>query len=207
MPGPMVVDTPSGVVARRMWPSRVDLLRVVDPRPPVQKILRSTVAFVCGGAQEPQSGFLDGVAERGRKGRTGGGWRLFSSKVVDIPVVTQRLIPLVQIVLTILEIPQLQYVDKVVCVPVVVVDAQKTVEASLLPCVDKVVDIPVVTQRLIPTVQTVQQTTEIPHFFFDKVIDVPVVQVVRVPQVPVVEKTVVLPQLQRVEKLVAFPDL
>ena len=28
VPGPMMGDTPSGVVARRMWPSRVGHLRV-----------------------------------------------------------------------------------------------------------------------------------------------------------------------------------
>ena len=46
--------TPSAVVARRMSPSRVDRLRVVDPRPgkhqPVQKILRSK-NYMCPGAR------------------------------------------------------------------------------------------------------------------------------------------------------------
>ena len=62
-------DTPSGVVARRMWPSRVDRLRVVDPRPgepqPVQSDAKNIITFVLGGAQEPQSGFLDGVGGGG----------------------------------------------------------------------------------------------------------------------------------------------
>ena len=33
VPGLMMGDTPSGVVAWRMWPSRVDRLRVVETRP------------------------------------------------------------------------------------------------------------------------------------------------------------------------------
>ena len=40
------------------------------------------------------------------------------------PVVTQRLIPLVQTALKILEIPQLQYIDKLVVAPVVVYRAE-----------------------------------------------------------------------------------
>ena len=84
---------------------------------------------------------------------------------------------------------------KVVDVPVVVVDAQETVEAPLLQCVDKVVDIPVVTQRLIPMVQTVLKTIEIPLLhFFDKVIDDPGLRLVQVSQGQVVEETVVLTQ-------------
>ena len=63
--GPMMGDTPSGVVAWRMWPSRVDRLQVVDPRtrqtPPVQSDTTVIITSVQGGAREPQSGFPDGV--------------------------------------------------------------------------------------------------------------------------------------------------
>ena len=48
--GSMMGDTPSGVVAGRMWPSCVDRLRVVDPRPqrspPVQSDATNIVTFV-----------------------------------------------------------------------------------------------------------------------------------------------------------------
>ena len=58
MPGPMMGDTPSGVVALRMWPSRVASF--------------GRVTHVWGGAREPQSGFPDG-AGRGGRGWLGGG--------------------------------------------------------------------------------------------------------------------------------------
>ena len=51
--------------------------------PPVQKILRSTITSVWGGAQEPQSGFLDGGVGRGGAG----GVVQYFDKVVDVPVV------------------------------------------------------------------------------------------------------------------------
>ena len=52
----------------------------------------------------------------------------------------------------------------------------------------KVVDIPFVPQKLVPMVQTVLQTTEIPQVLVDKVVDFSVVQVGRVPQVQAVMK-------------------
>ena len=115
-----------------------------------------------------KSGFLDGVAG-GSEGRLGKRWMVLKTVVVPqvqfvdgrgFPVVTQRLIPLVQTVLTILEIPQFQCFDKVV----VVVVAQKTVEAPQLQCV-----IPVVTQRLFHMVLTVQQTIAIRQCFDSEV--------------------------------------
>ena len=75
MPGPMMGDTPSGVVAVRMWPSRVASFGRVthapaDPEPCTE---RATVFItsVWGGAWEPQSGFPDD-AGRG-EGWLGGG--------------------------------------------------------------------------------------------------------------------------------------
>ena len=43
----------------------------------------------------------------------------FLNKVVDIPVVVQRQVPMVQKVQKTLEVPQLQFIDKVVDIPVV----------------------------------------------------------------------------------------
>ena len=60
--------------------SQGSLLRVA---PPVQKILRSTITSVWGGAQESQSGFLDGGVGRGGAG----GVVQFFDKVVDVLVV------------------------------------------------------------------------------------------------------------------------
>merc|ERR1712012_1319198 len=73
----------------------------------------------------------------------------FIDKVVDIPVVAQRQIPMVQTVQKTIEIPQLQYVDKVVDVPEVQV-VEKTVEIPQLQIVEKIVEI--------PEIQTVQGT-------------------------------------------------
>ena len=86
-----------------------------------------------------------------------------SSMVINIPVVTQRLFPVVQTVLWAIKIHQL-LVDKVVDAPVMQVLQ-----------VSQVVIIPVVSLRLIPMVLTVQQTIEISQLLFDKVVDVPVV--------------------------------
>ena len=86
-------------------------------------------------------------------------------------------------------------------------DVQKTADFPQLQLNNKVVYIPVMTQRLIPVVQTVWMTTEIPQLLLDKVVDLPVLLVVRVPQVQVVMLTVVISQLHLVEKVAAFPDL
>merc|ERR1712135_84199 len=61
----------------------------------------------------------------------------FIDKVVDIPVVAQRQIPMVQTVQKTIEIPQLQYVDKVVDVPVV-----QVVQVPQVQIVEKTVEIP-----------------------------------------------------------------
>ena len=181
VPGPMMGNTPWGVVAWRMWPSRVDRLRVVDPRPgepqPVQSDTTVFIALVWGGAQEPQSGFLDGAGGRG-----GGG------VVVDVPVI--MLLESQQSKLyEKLEVPQIQLIRpsrsrcsswRLSTCPLLCNDRR-----AQLQCVDKVVYIPVVTQRLIPMVPSVLKTIEISQLqFIDKVVDFPVWQVVRVQQVP-----------------------
>ena len=80
------------------------------------------------------------------------------------------------------EIPELQFNDKVVDVPAVLVVAQ------------------------IPQVHVVMKTAEIPQLQV-KVVDVPVVLVVPVPQVRVGKKTVEDLQLQIVEKIIEIAEL
>ena len=81
---------------------------------------------------------------------------------------------------------------------------QKTAEKSQLQFPNNVDEMPVAVQKLIPMVQTVQKTTEIPQLqCIDEVVDDLVVQV---PQMQVVEKTVGGPQLQIVEQIVETPE-
>ena len=63
--------------------------------------------------------------------------QLHLSKVVDIPVVTQSLIPMVQTVLKTIVIPQLQYFDMVFFVPGV-----RVVQVSLVKVVEETVVLP-----------------------------------------------------------------
>ena len=53
-------------------------------------------------------------------------------------------------------------------------------EATLLQFINEVMNIPVVAQRLLPMVQTVLRTLEIPQLLVDKVVDAPVLQVSQV---------------------------
>ena len=64
-------------------------------------------------------------------------------------------------------------------------------EVPQLQFIVKVVNIPVVAQSQIPMVQTVQKDKEIPQLqFINKVVDAPVVLVGEVPQVQIMEETV-----------------
>ena len=99
----------------------------------------------------------------------------------------------------------LQIVKKTVEVPEI-----QTVPAEIpeLQFTDKVVDIPVVAQRQIRMNQEVQKTIEIPQLQdADKVVDVPVLSVVRAPLVQVMAKTVQTPQLLLLEKIVVIPGI
>ena len=84
-----------------------------------------------------------------------------SSQVVDIPVVIQRLIPMVETVQMITQIPQLHYFSRWS------MSLLRSLTSKLWwfrsCCSSKVVFIPVVTQWLIFMVQTVQKTPEIPQ--------------------------------------------
>ena len=67
-------------------------------------------------------------------------------------------------------------------------------EVPQLQFIVKVVNIPVVAQSRIAMVQTVQKAEEIHKLLFiNKVVDAPVVLVVEVPQVQVMEETVEIP--------------
>ena len=93
----------------------------------------------------------------------------FTDKIVDIPVVVQRQIPIViRTVQKTIEISQLQDIDEVVDVPVGLVAqvplvrvVAETAEIPLVQFLDKVDDIPVVVPRqILPMAQTVQKTIE-----------------------------------------------
>ena len=115
-------------------------------------------------------------------------------KVVFVPVVQIVQVPL-KLVVEVVEIPQLQLIEKIAAIPGVGgVVAQKTVEVPQLQFVDEVVVFPVVAQRLFPMVLTVQSTIADPQLQpIDKVADVLRVHVVQVPQVQVVRISRVSP--------------
>ena len=139
-------DTPSGVVARRMWPLRVDRLRVVDPRPGKPHLYRAMTVFITsvqGCAREPHSGFPDGAGwVELFEGGLGRGWRVPS--VVDVPAIFSD--KLQSKLYENVEVPQIQFIVTVL-------------------------DIPVATQRRSPTVQSVQKTGEIPQVQFLDMVD------------------------------------
>merc|ERR1712129_284261 len=65
--------------------------------------------------------------------------------------------------------------------------------------IDRVVDVPVVKQRHVPSVQKVQKPVTVPVIeTVEKVVDVPVIKQVEVPQVQTIEKVVEIPQVQTV---------
>ena len=73
---------------------------------------------------------------------------------------------------------------------------QKTVDVPQLQFLNKVDDTPVALQRQIPMVQAVQKTMKISQLqCVDKVVDDPVEHVVHVPQLQVVEKIVEIPEI------------
>merc|ERR1712084_55842 len=104
------------------------------------------------------------------------------------------------------EVPQVQYIDRVVDVPVVkqrhvpsVQKVQKTVEVPQVQYIDRVVDVPVVKQRHVPAIQKVQKPVTVPVIeTVEKIVDVPVIKQVEVPQVQTVEKVVEVPEVQTV---------
>ena len=126
----------------------------------------------------------------------------------------QRQIPVAQTMQETLEVPLLQFTDKVVDNPVVaqkqisMETVQKSIEISQLQYCDEVVDIPaVLVVEQVPHVHVVAKTPEIPQLqITDKVIDVPVVSAMQVPRVCAVKKTAETPQLPRVKKFGVIPE-
>ena len=74
------------------------------------------------------------------------------------------------------------------------VEVQETVEVPQIQFIDKTLDVPVVVQRQVPIVQKVQKIVEVPQTqFIDKVVDVPVHMQRQVPAVQVAQKTIASP--------------
>ena len=128
--------------------------------------------------------------------------------VIQTPERTQQVVNTsVQHIVDTVEVEKPKIIDETVQKPTIqekINQVTKHVEVPLVQFLDKVEEIPVVAQRQIPiVVQTVQKTIEIPQLqCIDEVIDVPTVLVVPVPQVQVSEKTVEISQLQTAEKIV-----
>ena len=83
------------------------------------------------------------------------------------------------------------------------VPVQQTVEVPQVQYIDKAVDVPVAVQRQVPSIETVQKTVEIPQTqHIDKVADVLVARPCQTLSVQRVQKTVEVPQIQFIDKLV-----
>ena len=109
--------------------------------------------------------------------------------VIQTPERTQQVMNTsVQHIVDTVEVEKPKIIDETVQKPTIqekINQVTKHVEVPLVQFLDKVEEIPVVAQRQIPiVVQTVQKTIEIPQLqCIDDVIDVPVVLVTQVPQV------------------------
>ena len=80
-------------------------------------------------------------------------------------------------------------VEQTIDVPVLQI--QETVEVPQIQFIDKAVDVPVVVQRQVPIVQMVQKTVEVPQAqSTDKVMNAPVIMQRQVPAIQVAQKTV-----------------
>merc|ERR1712203_710512 len=83
---------------------------------------------------------------------------------------------------------------------------QKTVEIPQIEFVDHHVHVPVHKHRHVPMVSVVQKHMEVPVIqTVEKIVDVPVVKQIDVPQVTTIEKIVEVPHVQTVEKVVEVP--
>ena len=86
------------------------------------------------------------------------------------------------------------------------VEVQETVEVPQIQFIDKTLDVPVVMQRQVPTVQKVQKTVEVPQTqFIDKVVDVPVHMQRRAPEDRDAQKAVACAQVQFLDKIADVP--
>ena len=120
---------------------------------------------------------------------------------------------MVQTVQKTVEVPQIQYEDQIVQVPVqkqvqvpVVQKVQKTVKVPQIQYEDEIVQVPVTKQVQVPMVQKVQKTVEVPQVQYeDQIIQVPVAKHVHVPMVQKVQKTIEVPQVQYEDQIVDVP--
>ena len=88
-------------------------------------------------------------------------------------------------------------------------DDHKTVEVPQVQYVDEIIDVPVMAQRRVPTSQTAQKTEEVPQVqFFDRVVDV-LVELVPVPQTTeeIMEVIQSMPQERTRERSVEETDV
>ena len=121
-----------------------------------------------------------------------------------MPVVVQRQVSTAQTVQKAMEVPPLQFTDKVNDIPVeaqrqisMVRTIQKTTEIPQLQCDDHVVDVPAEMAVQAQHVHVVAETAETPRL--------PLVS--QIPQAQIVEKTVEEPQSQIVEKTAETPEI
>ena len=83
---------------------------------------------------------------------------------------------------------------------------EKRVEVPHVQYINKVTDVPVVVQRQVPTIQKVQKTVDVPQFqHIDRIMDLPVVKRHQEPTIQRVQKTVEVPQIQFIDKFVDAP--
>ena len=105
-------------------------------------------------------------------------------KGVDVPVVKQRQVPQIQTPRMTVEVPTVQFTDRVMNVPVImqITLVTKPVKIPQIQHTSKVVDVPVVKQRQVPQIQTPRMTVEVPTVqFTDRVMEAPVVMQMRHP--------------------------
>ena len=134
---------------------------------------------------------------------------------MDVPVVMQRQVPAVKVVQKTVEVPQTQFIDRVVDTPVVqqrqvptVQMVQKTMENPQAQFLDEVVGMPVVVQRKVPMVQRVQKTVDVPHpqsQFIEKAMDASAGQQRQVHMSRTVQKNVQTSTKQSPGKMVDVP--
>ena len=80
---------------------------------------------------------------------------------------------------------------------------QKSVEVPQLQYEDQVVEVPVTKQVHVPLVETVQKSVEVPQVQYeDQVVHVPVQKQVHVPMVQTVQKSIEVPQVQYEDEIV-----
>jgi len=87
-----------------------------------------------------------------------------------------------------------------------VTKVQKVVDVPQVEFIDTHVHVPVMKERQVPAVTKVQRPVEVTVIeTVEKIVDVPVVKQIEVPQVQTIEKIVEVPYIQTIEKIVEIP--